>query len=224
MQNLKGINISVGRSCFVQCLGCYNHFGKNKNVLPVDIILGFLKFLKKECSVSKVTLCGGDPLSRPDIMVLLEKIKTLDFFITLDTVGTPLLSNTETIFYGMEKVNKVDPKALVELVDLIGIPIDGDSNESFAAFRKKRPKIFDEQLSILEKLDLHNANVCINTVAHKDNIHIIKNIYDIIKSYNAIKKWQIFQFMPIGPLGFKTKISLSFQMMHLWYYKKMSPI
>lgn len=202
---LKGINISVGRSCFVQCSGCYNYFGHNKNLLSTETILNFLKYLKDYHIINKVTLCGGDPLSRPDIIFLLKQIKNLGLLINLDTVGTPLLDDVETVFYGKQNISKIDPYHLVDLIDLLGIPIDGDSNDIMAQFRKKRPKIYEEQLSILEILEAANAKVCINTVVHKGNIDTLTNIYSIIKKYKAIKKWQIFQFMPIGPLGYKNR-------------------
>lgn len=170
------------------------------------MILDFLRFLKDAFGLTKATLCGGDPLSRPDILLLLKEIKALGFFINLDTVGTPLLNDSTTLFYGRQEVKKIDVNKLVSLVDLLGIPLDGDSNESFATFRKKRPEIYNEQIAILNLLELENANVCINTVAHKQNLYRIENIFQIIKNYECIRKWQIFQYMPIGPLGFKNRV------------------
>ena len=56
---------------------------------------------------------------------------------------------------------------------------------------------------MIEFFDSKNINICINTVIHKKNMDDIENIYNIIKNYKCIKKWQIFQFMPIGPMGRK---------------------
>ena len=38
---------------------------------------------------------------------------------------------------------------------------------------------------------------------HKQNINDIKEIYNILTKHRCVKQWQIFQFMPIGPLGSK---------------------
>jgi hypothetical protein len=61
----------------------------------------------------------------PYILTLLEMIKKRGFFIKLDTVGTPLLDQAQSIFFKRVKVDKIDAKNLAELVDLIGIPLDG---------------------------------------------------------------------------------------------------
>jgi MoaA/NifB/PqqE/SkfB family radical SAM enzyme len=205
MRKLKGINIAVARSCFVRCPGCYRYFGSAENLISTETILQFLIFLKHYHCIEKVTLYGGDPLARSDILLLLREIKKIGFWINLDTVGTPLLADTETTFVGRSKIARVSSEALTAVVDLLGIPLDGDSNESFLKFRENRSKIFEEQILILNQLEICKTNVCINTVVHKGNINIIKNILPIIVKYTCVKKWQIFQYMPIGPLGFKNR-------------------
>ncbi|EKE09934.1 MAG: coenzyme pqq synthesis protein e (PqqE-4) [uncultured bacterium] len=204
MRERLSLNISVARSCFVKCLGCYNHFGNSPNLISTENILSFLSAAKKR-GFTKVTLCGGDPLSRPNITDLLKKINTLGFFISLDTVGTPILREAKTIFYGSSLISKVDEADLAKYVDLIGIPLDGPSNEIISLFRTERVNQFDEQMLILEKLSAAQAKICINTLVYKGNINYVEEILPIIKNFDGIKKWQIFQFMPIGPLGYKNR-------------------
>ncbi len=204
MRERLSLNISVARSCFVQCLGCYNHFGNTPNLTSTENILSFLS-AAKDRGFTKVTLCGGDPLSRPDIINLLQKIKSLNFFISLDTVGTPILGEAKTIFYGSSFIPKVDEADIAKYVDLVGIPLEGPSNEIIDLFRTRRPNQFDEQILILKKLSAAQAKICINTVVHKGNIYHIEEMLPIVSSFNGIKKWQLFQFMPIGPLGYKNR-------------------
>lgn len=204
MRERLSLNISVARSCFVKCLGCYNHFGQSPNLISTENIFCFLSAAKDE-GFTKVTLCGGDPLSRPDIIDLLKKIKTLEFFISLDTVGTPILDEVKTIFYGNSLINKINEADLAKFVDSLGIPLEGPSNEIISHFRTERPNQFDEQILILRKLSAVQAKICINTVVHKENIKYIKEMLPIIHGLDGIKKWQLFQFMPIGPLGYKNR-------------------
>jgi len=204
MRERLSLNISVARSCFVKCLGCYNHFGQSLNLISTENILCFLNAAKKK-GYTKVTFCGGDPLSRPDIIDLLKKIKTLGFFISLDTVGTPILGEATTIFYGRSLISKVNEADLAKYVDLIGIPLEGPSNEIISLFRTERPNQFDEQVLILKKLSNAKAKICLNTVVHKGNIKHIEEMLPVVHDFEGIKKWQLFQFMPIGPLGYKNR-------------------
>jgi MoaA/NifB/PqqE/SkfB family radical SAM enzyme len=204
MRERLSLNISVARSCFVKCLGCYNHFGNSPNLISTQNIILFLT-AAKERKFNKVTLCGGDPLSRPNIIDLLKKIKTLGFFISLDTVGTPILGEAKTIFYGSSLINKINETDIAKYVDLVGIPLDGPSNETISLFRTERVNQFAEQILILKKLSSAHAQVCINTVVHQGNINYIEKMLPILNDFDGIKKWQFFQFMPIGPLGYKNR-------------------
>jgi molybdenum cofactor biosynthesis enzyme MoaA len=76
MKARRSINLSVARSCFVRCSGCYNHFGKHAALASSDEILASLRYAY-ERGIRKVTLCGGDPLARADILDLLMRIRVV---------------------------------------------------------------------------------------------------------------------------------------------------
>jgi len=202
MRQRLSLNLNIGAGCFVSCPGCYNHFGRG--FVEARVILDFLEYIRA-FGVAKLTLGGGDPLTYPDILILLEKIKSKGFYIQLDTVGTPLLDHAQSIFFKRVKVNKIDARRLSELVDLIGIPLDGPSSEVIHHFRTMRENIFEEQMGILEILHHHGAKICINTVVHKLNIGVLHELPKILGNKIKIVKWQFFQFMPIGPLGYKNR-------------------
>ena len=72
------LNIFVSQRCFVSCKGCYS-FSRNENFnqeLDTKTIVDFLKYAYFR-GIKKVTLCGGDPLTRKDIVNLLKQIKNI---------------------------------------------------------------------------------------------------------------------------------------------------
>jgi len=203
---MRSIILNVGTSCFVRCPGCYNHFASSvskKNTIKNSEILKFLEELKN-INVTKVTVGGGDPLSRKNIVDLASGIKSLGFRLNMDTVGTALLGNALTIFFGKLKIKKVPIDDLMKSVDVIGIPLDGSSNEIATSFRRGRKDFFNEQIKIIDSLIEKGHHVCVNTVLNKNNHRDMENIYEVLKE-KKIYKWQIFQFMPIGIFGNKNK-------------------
>ena len=84
---------------------------------------------------------------------------------------------------------------------MIGIPIDGSTNEIFKRFRQSNSNILKEQLDICEELHKYNANICINTVVHKGNLENARELAKLIKKLDYINKWQIFQYEPLGKYG-----------------------
>lgn len=198
----KHLIIAASNDCFVKCRGCYNFWGANKQIVSTECILNFLKQLDSE-RIEKITVSGGDPLIRPDIIELLSEIKGLRYKINMDTVGTGLLANTESV--SGKTVKQIDAQKLSELVDVIGIPLDGCASDSIHTFRLGRSNIFQEQIAILSKLDQAGANICINTVVHKQNLRDVSDIVDVIHGFNHISKWQLFQYMPIGVMGYKNR-------------------
>ncbi len=196
----RHIIISVSKNCFVKCPGCYNFFGKCNNLVTNDEILNFLYQLPKN-KIEKITISGGDPLARENIVDLLCNIKKMGFKINLDTVGTRLLDDVYTI-PKKEKLTKISVNDIAPFVDVLGIPLDGSNNAIVSTFRTGRLCIFDESIKLLEILKNHKIKICINTVVHKLNIDDLKNIADILLKYPYITKWQLFQFMAIGPMGY----------------------
>lgn len=198
------LNIFVSQSCFLHCKGCYSFSREEERgkVIPSDKLVNFLEFAYNS-GVQKITLCGGDPLARDDIIELLEKIKTIGFTISLDTVGSPLIKDAVSDRNIM--VKQIDANKIANLVDIIGIPIDGSTNEVFKCFRQTKSDIVNEQLAVCQELHKYGAHICINTVAHKGNLEDAYELAKLVKELNYIDKWQIFQYMPLGKLGLKNR-------------------
>lgn len=198
----KHLIIAAANDCFVKCRGCYSFWGKNKEIVSTEYIINFLKKLDSQ-KIEKVTISGGDPLLRPDIIELLRNIKALNYKINMDTVGTCVVTNAKSLCG--QSAKKINPYQLNGLVDMIGIPLDGCSDESIKTFRLGRPNIFQEQVNILNALNQTGINICINTVVHKQNMDDVAGIVDVIKNFKNVRQWQLFQYMPIGILGYKNK-------------------
>ena len=198
------LNIFVSKSCFVYCKGCYSYSREEncKSVLSSNQIVEFLQYAYVERNISKVTLCGGDPLARDDIIELLQKIKDIGYIISLDTVGTPLIKDAYT---NKKLIKKVNAKRFADLVDVIGIPIDGSCNDVIKLFRNTKSDILQEQLSICKVLHKYKAKICINTVVHKGNLNDAEKLAEIVKNLKGIYKWQIFQFAPLGKFGYTNR-------------------
>ncbi len=205
----KKINLCVAKYCFITCKGCYNRFC-NKKEISYKKIISFLKYAKLN-GLEKVTLSGGDPLTRKDIKKIIKKCNKLNLKINLDTVGLSL-TKSRIIPSTKEKISKFSNINILKKVNSIGIPLDGSNNDVISKFRTYNGNLFNEIIDILELLDKKNIKICINTVLHKENLKDIENIYYIIRKYNCVKQWQIFQFMPIGPLGSKNAVFYDIKM------------
>ena len=199
----NGVNFAIGPSCFVKCLGCYDHFGntaKRGGLIRADDVLGFAKEAGA-LGVAEVTLSGGDPLTHPDIVEIARGLKDNGFFVNLDTVGKAFLAPAKMAFYGDGEISQVDMFALRGSVDLLGIPIDGPSDAVIGAFRISRTgSMLADGLTLIRMSAEHRMSTCVNTVLHRQNVAFLPELAEVIANSGA-KKWQIFEFQPIGPLG-----------------------
>lgn len=193
--------ISAGKGCFTACKGCYQYFGKG--LMSTDEIIDFIKKYKNRFNLEKVTLAGGDPLTREDIIHLVNEIYGLGVKINLDTVGKTLIKDSKMIFHGNELVKKINIEDLCGKINMLGIPLDGHTTTQINKFRTMIT--LKEILEILNFLENYNIDICINTVVNQNNLNDLDKIYLIIKNFNNIKKWQLFQYSPTGELGYQNK-------------------
>ena len=205
--NTKHLIIAVANDCFVSCTGCYNFWAKDKKIISNDDIINFLNQIDSD-KIQKLTISGGDPLVRSDIVQLLTRIKKLNYRVNLDTVGTAFMNDTLSN-KNKEYITYKNPKDFEGLVDTLGIPLDGADEQTIKTFRTGRENLFSEQVRILQVLDNINIKVCVNTVVHRQNVYKLQDIYEIIKGFQKVKQWQLFQYMPIGVLGYKNRATFS---------------
>ncbi|MBW1603773.1 radical SAM protein [Streptomyces sp. JJ66] len=198
---MRSVILSAGKSCFVACPGCYNYFGRT--VLDTSQVVRFAAALRERFALEKITVGGGDPLTRPDIVRLLRGLHSLGLRIYLDTVGTAFLGAARIRFMGTGTAEHVPADHVAAVTDLIGIPLDGSTDAVQEQFR--RHATVASQLAVLSLLDGVGARLCVNTVVHAGNTEDIAAIAKLLRRYTAIREWQLFQFMPIGPLGHRNR-------------------
>lgn len=73
--------------CNLRCNYCHNpHLFETKNVIAEKEVFGFLEKRKKY--LDAVVISGGEPTLQKDLIDFIKKIKTMGFFVKLDTNGT----------------------------------------------------------------------------------------------------------------------------------------
>lgn len=192
--------VSAGRGCFMSCKGCYQNFGTT--LLETSELVRFVSEFKNRYNLRKITLSGGDPLTRKDIVVLIDALSELGLSISMDTTGLPIIREQKIVFNGNGNVPQIDAKSLKK-VDIIGIPLDGHNTEIINKFRNNIT--LEDVEEILVKLEEENISVCINTVVNLNNFLYLNDIYEVIKDYKCAKKWQLFQYSPIGEIAYKNR-------------------
>src|SRR5262245_51213869 len=175
------LNLSIGHACFVRCRGCYNVFGSRPASLAQfeATAEAFIRY-----GVRAVTLSGGDPLSIPDILGFVRGLRSNGIgSIKIDTVGTVLWP-----------LQEVDLGALTGAIDVLGLPLDGWNEESVSWFRRGRPALFAETTDLLEMLEArrHRCDVYINTVVHAGNLHAVDKVFDVVRRFRCVRRWNVF--------------------------------
>lgn len=201
MRKNPSLIIAAGKGCFTFCKGCYQYFGKNQ--VPTEDLINFIKKYKEMFNLEKITLAGGDPMTRKDIVYLVNELSKMNLKMYMDTVGKNFIRSSDIIFQDCGKAIYIDPKILKGKISKIGIPLDGYTTEQINYFRTKIT--LEEIILILSTLNKHEYDICINTVVNKRNVNDLKKISNIIKQFENITQWQLFQYSPIGDLGYKNR-------------------
>jgi MoaA/NifB/PqqE/SkfB family radical SAM enzyme len=198
------LQLAVARSCFVRCRGCYNRFSPHRELVSQEQIVAFLRYANDRVGVAGVTLCGGDPLTRPDIIELVDGIIALGIPVKLDTVGTAFLGPAEIRFFGSGVARQVEVENLVRRVQWLSLPLDGWDQESVSWFREGRSHLFKETLRLIELVQGLGTPLGVNTVVHRRNLGGIAKIRGVLKPYR-VAEWQLFEYRPSGPLSFANR-------------------
>lgn len=202
------LNIFVSSKCFTYCKGCYSYSREEKinQIVDTKIIIDFLKYAYCK-GLKKVTFCGGDPLTRADIINLLKQTKEIGYKINLDTVGTTIIKDA---YLGNKKISQIDASKLTKYVDTISIPIDGSNNSIINTFRSiNSNNNLENILKICEKLHAHGGNISINTVVHRQNIKDAEQLANLLNTLNYINEWQLFKYIPSGLYGYLNRKQFS---------------
>ena len=191
------LNLAIARRCFLSCPGCFTYFGENEPNLE-DFERCVRKFI--DIGIDKVTLSGGDPLTIDGLIEFLIKLRNLGVRdIKVDIGGGACLkvAARQNLSPNHSSI-EIDLDNILEVVDFLGIPLDGWSNESVELFRSGRKFLFDELEKLLDQIDKRGKppNVFINTVAHRGNIEGLEQILRCVLRHDCVYQWNIFQYTP----------------------------
>ena len=181
----RSLIVQASNNCPCFCPGCYNFFSEAE--ISTTEIIKFLIDYRNYFGVSKITISGGDPLLRKDIISMLDSLLNEKFDITVDTVGLSILQYDKALYDCLRRIS------------VFGVPLDGICSDTIGCFRKWVP--FEDAENVIRTACLINSNVCINTVLHKKNIHELCSMANVVNSFPNVTKWQLFQYMPIVTRG-----------------------
>jgi MoaA/NifB/PqqE/SkfB family radical SAM enzyme len=199
---MVSINLAIGPSCFVRCTGCYNQFAnthRRGGLVTATQVLGFASDAR-HIGVDQATISGGDPLTHPEILTVLQGLHRLGFRTKLDTVGTAFLGPAQKIFFGSGEAPGTRVEEVAPYVHTLGLPIDGATDDSQRLFRTGRVGIVAEVLTTIGAARAVGMRVSVNTVLHRANVREVTRIMELVAASGA-DGWQVFEFQPTGPIA-----------------------
>lgn len=176
MKKISRFIFNFRSACNMHCPYCYLPF--------VDSEAGGLSLWKRiidilsEYSPDLVTFGGGDPFIYDDFINLLQYCKKFNFKTHIDTNAIGL--------------KKEDIKKTGKLIDLIGLPLDG--NRQRHDIMRNYNGHYDIICEKLAMLDKYQVPVKINTVLSDKPSKQLYEIAEILKNYANIKQWFIYQY------------------------------
>lgn len=210
----KELRLIITRRCNYDCYFCHGE-GVIKNVkeeLNIDDYKYLVEFCKKKYGWNTVTITGGEPLIRNDIVDLVKKIKELG-------VKTTIVSNGEFIDKKME---------CFEAIDRLNVSIHSMNEETYDSIIQRKNKLSKviNNLSQLRNLN-KKIEIRINMTVvrgQNDDVDNIKKIISLAKKINAsIKIIELFsdkkeQVVPIYEI--KTQLlKLNFKVLEEYTHK-----
>lgn len=183
----KSLIIQASNRCPCYCLGCYNHFTDAADI-PTEQIVRFTESYIHRFYTKKVTISGGDPLMRKDIVCLLDDLMGLGIAVSVDTVGLSIVQDQILT-------------DILKRASVVGLPLDGMTDKTLNTFRTGLQ--ISQLLQVIRIASENGLRICVNTVVHAQNLHELSLIAQFVNETEGVKKWQLFQYMPIGPRGSK---------------------
>jgi len=133
-------------------------------------------------------LTGGDPLTRDDILELIDHAKSLGIPVALSPAVSTKLLNDDLL------------KELRERVNSISISLDGARPETHNYIRRtalERIDVFRTTLEIFSKLRSYGIEFQVNTAVMKLNVHELPQVFKIVKDSGA-NAWEVFFLIRVG--------------------------
>lgn len=180
----RSIDVNPTSGCQLQCPFCWGPHHETPDTLTTQDWIDTIRFFT-EGGTDAIVFTGGEPLLRKDIVDLIRFSKGMGMRVTLST-NTILLPTIE----------EISP-----LVDEIGIPMDGSTEEKNLLMREGKINSFRYQIDALSKVkkSYPNIDVTVRTVMSKVNIDDLPQIGELLTQYvGSFDRWKIYQFSPFS--------------------------
>jgi hypothetical protein len=125
-------------TCFWRCRVCYGPEYDRPGALSATQWLMWFAGFWIPLGAETVTVSGGDPAARQDLLTLVGGLKLLPRRLVVpgqDPVDLPALHVTLSTSGGMGKRKLIHRPRVIEYADRLGVPLDGDTPESHGAVR-----------------------------------------------------------------------------------------
>jgi radical SAM protein with 4Fe4S-binding SPASM domain len=177
------VTLKVVSACNLRCKHClyYEEEYSSANDFSTDELLNLIKYLAEEINVLKITLTGGEPFLRDDLIQIIKLIKSYNISLEILTNGiliTDEIANEISKFF--------NPKT-----DYIQVSLDGATEETHEVIRGKGT--FQKTIESIKRLADKGINVVINSVTTSKNIEKLPIFYELFRNIN-IKKIGLSKF------------------------------
>lgn len=181
------VSWQVCAECNLRCKHCFFE-GKeelyNKNLdLSTEKMLSLVDELAEDCSVVNLTITGGEPFLRKDIFEIIEKIKSKNIVLWLQTNATLI---TE------EKAKKLSEILNLDL-DCVQISLDGACEDFHNQIRGNNA--FARTIQGIKNLTKYSIPIAVNTTVLSTNLKELISIYKTCMDLN-VRKFSITRFIP----------------------------
>ena len=197
---LEIIQWEATRKCDLNCVHCGSpkEGAINKELDTAEIVNAFREIKRdvQPVDFKFVTITGGEPFLRKDLLQVLAEIKKLGWITTIQTNGNWLAKNSERI------------TELIEL-NVRGIGLDLDGPEKVHDQFRQKEGHFQQTVALAKKLLKHNdiLHTTITTVVTSSNFQCLNEMWDIISDLNP-HRWRL---LPIESVGRAEKNDLRLQ-------------
>jgi len=173
------VKLIIESNCNLRCKHCYFH-GKpeiynSENNTPKEKIFEAIDVLADKFSCYFMTIAGGEPFLRDDILEILEYIKSKNIAVYIQTNGTLL---TNKIIDKLETILNLN-------TDIIQISIDGLSDKSHEKIRGKNA--FNKSINVLTELAKRDFITAVNCTALSENVYELPKIYEFLRDLKVRK-------------------------------------
>lgn len=178
------LDFRVTSKCHLGCDLCFRTPGIEEQSLPeIQTVISKMAAM----NFKRMGFTGGEPTLRSDYIPMIQQAKQLGFLTYLSTVGHRLISDL--------------PK-LDNILDWVGLPIDGITFDTNAAIRSPSMGNQHEVISdIFHHLGQASTKIKIKltTVVSKANIFSLDALVSFVKRLPyQFQAWRFYQFCPLG--------------------------